>query len=605
MAPASPSRRRVSATSVTVGVVALLALLASLATVVYVMAPRGTGNRKPGGAGNDVPATKPAAIEALLASAVVIAEPSHYAELDGLSQPFGESALERARRHQDSRDWLHKFRQELDIRYRRRDERETSTGGFIDLEKLGLARRMHDDLVEWRFMRNRRKSALGGRPNEAHESQRNPHLAMPLFCQHDHPGDWRPALEGRHVPVAGDTGQLLVSARELVRHRIGVWNPPRTSETFLSRPTVLCAAVVTKPSRIENAFMQYALWGRYCDDFAIFVPHLPADVTIGTDYDEGFTAEVTKALANKYQMPVQKVHTIEVSSIPTVADLEAELKAAKVGQSNNNNKAQSEHQHNFASADHMRAVREEQIKRSRWQFFREVVRTLDTWGRFGYFEHTFFVNEDVYALPENLYEMLSDPAVKTLTDLGTPMLLGNRMAVPAPGSKGEPLASMGSADAKFASRTDTNGRLVDASAVPEVGSTPYVNGDAFVMSHSAIRLVVSRLQTPECYAHESTAAVDVALARCLAAVGVYPRDTADARGHDRFPVMSLNWLARIAVDPEASAWLPLYRPRPMPRGFAVLSDRTVAVPLVKTLEDMATVHAWIFEPEGSRAFAAA
>jgi hypothetical protein len=43
----------------------------------------------------------------------------------------------------------------------------------------------------------------------------------------------------------------------------------------------------------------------------------------------------------------------------------------------------------------------------------------------------------------------------------------------------------------------------------------------------------------------------------------------------------------------------------MPRGFAVLSDRTVAVPLVKTLEDMATVHAWIFEPEGSRAFAAA
>jgi hypothetical protein len=564
-----------------------------------------------------------AAISDPLAGAVALTDHTYYAELDGI-EPLSEQAIAKAARPHPRRDHLGTFRAVMRRRYSARDSREVQQG-LIDLEKSGLSRQTDADVVEWRYLRAHQHLAFNGRPREMTALLTHTRLATAAHCDTNRPAaletaarwSWRQPYEAKMTVPTTESGAPIVSARELVRRRVAVWQPHEETEEFLSRPTALCVTLVSKPSRLEMAFTQFRLWGRYCDSHLIFVPRLPADVIAETDFDEGFSAERAAELAAKYEFPATDLHFVEIHTIS--GDHEHTPAPAATGD------GPGARQHlppqtaaDGGTADDMlhalKARREAHIRRSRWQFFRETVKILDAWTRFSFYDFTFFVGEDVYAIPENLYDLLNQPDVKLLHQLGTPLLLGNRMAVPA--DEGSVVsvvvdnteaanhddAAQLSALAKAAGAAETlTSRLPDVASIPSAGATPYVADHAFIMNQGAVRLFFSRQFTPACFPHASVAAIDVTLARCMAPAGVYPRDTADTDGLDRLPVLSLNWLARTAVDAQASWWYPRYRPRPMPRGYAVVSSRAIAFPLVTTAADMATLHAWVFEPKGTAA----
>eukprot|EP00658_Telonema_sp_P-2_P065505 TRINITY_DN5472_c0_g2_i2.p1 TRINITY_DN5472_c0_g2~~TRINITY_DN5472_c0_g2_i2.p1 ORF type:complete len:288 (+),score=36.81 TRINITY_DN5472_c0_g2_i2:324-1187(+) len=284
------------------------------------------------------------------------------------------------------------------------------------------------------------------------------------------------------------------------------------------------------------ALLQHRLWGYQCDDFVILfsTPNgVRGDSLVYTAEEEA--AIVASGMLRHHIAPLEVVYNY--TNVPQV---------------------------NLA-----------------WQRMVEASEWLEYWSESHRFSHYYFVNEEVFAVPENLYAMLSKPEYYGLNAAGKPLYLGNRMVV--------------SVD-YYDPGTDTNSQR----------RVSYIHtGPGFIINEPTRKLLYLSLHSGHCSDNVLTSNFDLLLAECLGLrVGVRAMDTADELGEDRFHALSLSDLiVHILPSPStnvntANYWYsenkpkstsPLYKSDPLRLlsgtsiGFSGIDTPEKAIWMFKTL----------------------
>jgi hypothetical protein len=384
-----------------------------------------------------------------------------------------------------------------------------------------------------------------------------------------HVAGTRPAAAGAAAEEENRWGLYGRETGAVVRRRVRVWSPP-TDDALFDRPTLLCAVLLFDKRRFEHAAQQYQLWGRFCDDFVVFVGRFEDAVERekiiedddGAQHDDTeFRKESVLDITAKYKMPNRCVRVVTLAHVAASLNAKgtpAEKKAAPKKPAN---------------AKH---------DRDRWQLLRAAITELDSDAPFlGTFEHVLFADDATYVVPENVYAIVAAPELHYIHGIGAPILAGNRFHVPAAVIKEQ--IGLHRADAQY--RDD------------DVAPMPFITADGGILLNAgAVRLVAAVGHQSYCSPALIAAAEDVLLAKCLAAVGVVARDTADHHGHDRQLPLDLETLFEHVVDPDAgSFWYNAYRERGLPATVdEALSKATATFGGARTLADMRRLHSLVF-----------
>ncbi len=161
-----------------------------------------------------------------------------------------------------------------------------------------------------------------------------------------------------------------------------------------------------------------------------------------------------------------------------------------------------------------------------WQRLRTIVKYLSTWAHLGDIDYILWFSDDCYVSVPNAKKMLREPHFAELDRLGVPMLLGHRMI--------------------------------------SGGGEVFVSSSTFIMNRMVLSILVSLFAIGRCDPLMTAGADDLPLARCLASIGIYPLDTYDEKGEDRFSPFNPWQIADVVVDHKTNPWYADYRPRPMP-----------------------------------------
>lgn len=374
-----------------------------------------------------------------------------------------------------------------------------------------------------------------------------------------------------------------------LRRQMRLWSPPTSA--FLQRPTLLCVTMVDvdEPRRVEQALLQWKLWGQHCDDFYVAV-QLPA--LDSTKVHNGTVDRI--ALRGKYQ------NQFRDANLPLT---------------------------------HLWAVRPlvswkilDYVKADRWQAFRELSRVMgeeDLSAPVYQAEYTLFVRDDTYVVPENVFAFLSSPEVRHLENIGVPVIMGHVLQVPPPGEEEAAEAAaaggeiiMGAEEAPIAAAAGNGGGDDDHQQAPKArvegngGKTNNNGGDdkkkggepdierrlfasidgGLLWNRVTRKLFMNAIRSQDACAYANTEADDVQLSDCFRFYGISPTDTADQRGSDRQHILSPEWAMKVGYDPRSLEWYSLFRGRPSLKGADAISPTSMTFGGLKSIEEMQQLH---------------
>ena len=330
------------------------------------------------------------------------------------------------------------------------------------------------------------------------------------------------------VHQSSPTPASWLSLERTLLQRVRVWHPlatPLSNMALLQaafRPGVACISITTRGGLLM-ALLQHRLWGYQCDDFVILFS------TPGGSKGENIVYSAEELAA------------IEASGV---------------------------HRHHLAPLELVYNYTNVPQVNLGWQRMVEVMEWIEYWPESHRYSHFYFVNEDVFALPENLYALLSKPEYYGLNAAGKPLFLGNRM-----------IADTSSYNPALDSYTHRR--------------VPFIHtGAGFVLNQPARKLLYFALQGGHCGDNILTSNIDLLLAECLGLhAKVPPMDTADELGEDRFHPLPLQKLIQTvrADSPTDLSWYATQKPKSLSPHFKkdpirLVSSTSIAFGAVSTPE---------------------